>query len=64
MKAPLLQLKGLTPYIDLSIRGTIGTIHFPLLTIITHRGYRLIASSVLPITEYTLIYGSDDGGAT
>lgn len=64
MKAPHLQLKGLIQYIELSLIEAIERIHFPLMTIITYRGHKLIASTILPIDEDTLIYGSDDGGLT
>jgi len=28
------------------------------------RGYRLVVTSVLPVTKTSLVYGSDDGGRT
>jgi hypothetical protein len=40
------------------------SIHVPLMAIIDHRGFRLVAISILPITDRTLIYGSSDAGRT
>ncbi|MDP2434321.1 MAG: hypothetical protein Q8P67_01100 [archaeon] len=39
-------------------------IGFPLMALLDLRGYRLIASSVVPINSSTLVYGSTDGGNT
>src|SRR3989338_1661967 len=39
-------------------------IGFPLMALLDLRGYRLIASSVVPIDSSTLVYGSTDGGNT
>ena len=39
-----------------------GTLRFPLLALITYKGYRLVAMSLLPIRKSTLVYGSADGG--
>ncbi len=44
----------------LEIKG----LHLPLVAIIDFRGFRLIASSWLPISKETLVYGSSDGGIT
>ena len=35
---------------------------FPLMTVITYKGFRMIAISVLPIDNKSLIYGSADAG--
>lgn len=35
---------------------------FPLLCLVTFKGYRLVAMSLLPVNETTLVYGSADGG--
>lgn len=36
----------------------------PLMALVDYRGFRLIAISLLPIDEKTIIYGSSDGGKT
>ena len=35
-----------------------------MMCIIDYKGYRVIATSKLPINDKTLIYGSSDGGKT
>jgi hypothetical protein len=37
---------------------------FPLVVLVSYKGYRLLAMSLLPINRSTLVYGSADGGAT
>jgi alpha-mannosidase len=44
--------------------GMIHGLNFGLMTIIDYRGYRLLATSRLPISQQTLVYGSGDGGHT
>lgn len=39
-------------------------LHFPFIVIIDFRGFRLIASTVLPINDSTLVYGSSDAATT
>ena len=34
------------------------------MTVIDHKGFRLIAMAVLPVSHDTIVYGSDDGGRT
>jgi tetratricopeptide (TPR) repeat protein len=42
-----------------AISGARGPcLHFPLMTLITFRGFRLIATTVLPIDASTIVYGS------
>lgn len=43
-----------------AIGGTLRgpCLHFPLMTLITFRGFRLIATTVLPIDASTIVYGS------
>lgn len=53
------ELKGLTALVSC---GMILGLSFPLLALIDWRGYRLIATSALPISEDTIVYGSCDGG--
>lgn len=60
MKAAAHELKGLKAYINCDIQN----LHFPLLALIDYKGWRVIASSILPIDNTTLIYGSEDGGRT
>ncbi|GBG28810.1 Clustered mitochondria protein [Hondaea fermentalgiana] len=53
------QIKGLTALFNASVPG----LCLPLLCVIKHRGYKLVAMSVLPIRgQETLCYGSSDGG--
>jgi hypothetical protein len=42
----------------MSVEKKLQGIHFPLMCLITWRGYRLVAVSVLPIDKETLVYGS------
>lgn len=42
----------------------VPALHLPLMVLIDYRGYRLTALSLLPIDKSTLVYGSDDAGAT
>eukprot|EP01124_Arcella_intermedia_P030339 TRINITY_DN6621_c0_g1_i1.p1 TRINITY_DN6621_c0_g1~~TRINITY_DN6621_c0_g1_i1.p1 ORF type:complete len:940 (+),score=237.22 TRINITY_DN6621_c0_g1_i1:126-2822(+) len=60
MKAAANELKGLSAFFQLQL----PELHFPLMAIIHFRGYCLSASSVLPISKGTIIYGSADGGKT
>eukprot|EP01125_Pyxidicula_operculata_P004215 TRINITY_DN1624_c0_g1_i3.p1 TRINITY_DN1624_c0_g1~~TRINITY_DN1624_c0_g1_i3.p1 ORF type:complete len:788 (+),score=138.75 TRINITY_DN1624_c0_g1_i3:44-2407(+) len=39
-------------------------ISLPLMTLVDYMGFRLIAQSLLPISNDTLVYGSSDGGHT
>lgn len=39
-------------------------IRTPLFCLVDYRGYRILASSVLPISHSTLVYGSDNAGRT
>ncbi|KYR00520.1 Histidine kinase A [Tieghemostelium lacteum] len=60
MKAAGHELKGLMSYYNCQIDG----LHHPLMALIDYRGYRLVAMSLLPITNDTIVYGSSDGGTT
>lgn len=42
----------------------IPKLHFPLMAVITYKGFRIIAESVVPINKSTICYGSDDCGKT
>eukprot|EP00005_Dracoamoeba_jomungandri_P004099 CAMPEP_0174253460 /NCGR_PEP_ID=MMETSP0439-20130205/2820_1 /TAXON_ID=0 /ORGANISM="Stereomyxa ramosa, Strain Chinc5" /LENGTH=881 /DNA_ID=CAMNT_0015334497 /DNA_START=180 /DNA_END=2825 /DNA_ORIENTATION=- len=59
MKVAGHELKGITAMVSC---GMMLGLSFPLLALIDYRGYRLIATSALPISEQTIIYGSCDGG--
>jgi tetratricopeptide (TPR) repeat protein len=45
-----------------AVRGP--CLHFPLMTLITFRGFRLIATTVLPIEASTIVYGSANAAVT
>ncbi len=45
-------------------RAKIPGIHFPLTALLDYKGYRLIASSLLPLRPGSLVYGSKDGAHT
>lgn len=55
------ELKGHTALVSCGM--SLG-LQFGLMTIVDFRGSRLLASSYLPITNETLVYGSSDGGKT
>lgn len=57
MKAASHEMKGLEQFLELE---NLSSIHVPLMTIIDYLGFRLIALSVLPIDNSTLVYGSND----
>ena len=59
MKAAAHELKGLEQFLDFS-----PGIRVPLMCLIDYLGFRLIALSLLPIGNATLVYGSDDAGHT
>eukprot|EP01090_Pellita_catalonica_P018797 TRINITY_DN6182_c0_g1_i1.p1 TRINITY_DN6182_c0_g1~~TRINITY_DN6182_c0_g1_i1.p1 ORF type:complete len:798 (+),score=103.87 TRINITY_DN6182_c0_g1_i1:52-2394(+) len=59
MKVAGHELKGLTAVVSC---GMILGLSFPLLALIDYRGFRLVATSVLPISKKTIVYGSCDGG--
>ena len=61
MKVAGHELKGLTAF---SSCGMLFGISFGLMALIDYRGYRLIATSELPISTSTIVYGSSDGGNT
>lgn len=54
------ELKGLGHYWLSEVEG----LNFPLMAVVKYCGFCLIALSVLPVTKYTLSYGSSDGGKT
>jgi hypothetical protein len=60
MKSACNELKGLACLFQCRIPG----LHFPLMTSIHYKGFCVLAISILPIQEKSLVYGSSDGGAT
>jgi len=60
MKAGGLELQGLMCWQSTMPEG----LRFPMMCLIDYKGFRLIASAVLPIGRDTLRYGSADGGRT
>lgn len=42
----------------------VSGLNFPLMSLIHHRGFCIIASSLVPITSASLQYGSADAGNT
>eukprot|EP01119_Soliformovum_irregulare_P021321 TRINITY_DN7074_c0_g1_i2.p1 TRINITY_DN7074_c0_g1~~TRINITY_DN7074_c0_g1_i2.p1 ORF type:complete len:833 (+),score=208.66 TRINITY_DN7074_c0_g1_i2:91-2589(+) len=54
------ELKGAISYLNCGVSG----LNVPLMCLVDYRGYRLIAMSVLPISDDTIIYGSCDAGKT
>jgi len=65
MKVAQHEIKGLAAYINYSLNARFPvTLHFPIMTTIDYKGYRLNATSILPVGPDTLIYGSADGGKT
>lgn len=53
------ELKGLNQW-SLNSEG----LHFPLMALVRHCGFTLVALSMLPIGGNSLVYGSDDAGRT
>eukprot|EP01130_Rhizamoeba_saxonica_P005569 TRINITY_DN2221_c0_g1_i2.p1 TRINITY_DN2221_c0_g1~~TRINITY_DN2221_c0_g1_i2.p1 ORF type:complete len:1736 (-),score=335.94 TRINITY_DN2221_c0_g1_i2:57-5264(-) len=62
-KAGSHELKGLINILNTRDNATL--LNYPLMALIDYRGFRLIAISWLsPLHKHSLVYGSDDGGAT
>jgi tetratricopeptide (TPR) repeat protein len=61
-KAAAHELKGLRSYLDFLGESGERRLNVGLLVLIDFKGYRLIATSLLPIGGDSLVYGSDDGG--
>ena len=61
MKSASQELKSLCCFI--SAQASLK-LHFPLMSVIDYKGFRMTAVSVLPIDNQTLKYGSDNGGIT
>eukprot|EP00029_Vermamoeba_vermiformis_P008493 TRINITY_DN3992_c0_g1_i1.p1 TRINITY_DN3992_c0_g1~~TRINITY_DN3992_c0_g1_i1.p1 ORF type:complete len:924 (-),score=198.60 TRINITY_DN3992_c0_g1_i1:32-2803(-) len=52
------ELRGLISYFNTGI----SDLNVPLMALVDYRGFRLIAMSILPVGEETIIYGSCDAG--
>ena len=46
------------------LAANIPGLHFPLTAVISYCGHTVLVSSLLPISNETLVYGSADGGST
>lgn len=55
------ELKGL---INIFNYGSKQGLHVPMMCVLMYKGFHMIAMSVLPINESTLVYGSKDAGTT
>lgn len=60
MKSASHELKGLMSWYSCNIRG----LCFPLQALVDYKGFRVLAISILPINDETIIYGSSDAGRT
>ena len=54
------QLKGIMMLQQCSLTA----VKLPLMLVIDYRGFRLLATSLLPIDKSTIVYGSYDAGCT
>eukprot|EP01118_Nematostelium_gracile_P006177 TRINITY_DN1987_c0_g1_i1.p1 TRINITY_DN1987_c0_g1~~TRINITY_DN1987_c0_g1_i1.p1 ORF type:complete len:887 (+),score=181.40 TRINITY_DN1987_c0_g1_i1:68-2728(+) len=54
------ELKGVISYLNCGIPD----LNVPLMCLVDYRGFRLIAMSILPIRDDTIIYGTCDAGRT
>ena len=61
MKSASQELKSLCCFISAQASSTL---HFPLMSVIDYKGFRMTSVSMLPIDNTTLKYGSDNGGIT
>ncbi|PRP76021.1 hypothetical protein PROFUN_01737 [Planoprotostelium fungivorum] len=59
-KSAALELRSINAMFNLELPN----ISFPLFVVLDYRGFRLSAMSLLPVSNSTLVYGSDDGGRT
>ena len=65
MKVAGHEMKGVVSYSSLQQDPSRGEeVQFGMTILIDDRGFRMIASSILPISSDTLVYGSCDGGHT
>lgn len=57
------ELRGLQLFMNLTLERRVpAQMHFPLTAVIDWRGFRVLASAVLPIARDSLVYGSADAG--
>lgn len=60
MKAAGIEMRNMQTAMALSEQSLM----MPLMCVIDYKGHRLIASSIIPINQNTLVYGSANGGRT
>eukprot|EP00026_Physarum_polycephalum_P001577 Phypoly_transcript_01579.p1 GENE.Phypoly_transcript_01579~~Phypoly_transcript_01579.p1 ORF type:complete len:1064 (+),score=124.40 Phypoly_transcript_01579:78-3269(+) len=60
MKAANAELRALMSFMSCNISG----LFFPLMALIDYLGYRVIATSLLPISQSTIVYGTSNAAAT
>jgi len=59
------ELRGLQLFMNLTLERRVPPLmHYPLTAVIDWRGFRVLASAVLPITRDSLVYGSADAGVS
>ncbi len=58
------ELKSLDAICNAALELGITRLNVPLMALIDHRGFRLVALALLPIGKDTLVLGSNDGGTT
>ena len=61
-KAAGQELSGLRCYFEWAAQREGADMNLPLMLVVDAHGFRVIATSLLPLGEFTLRYGSDDGG--
>lgn len=54
------ELKGMQSHFHCNIPH----LHLPLMALVDYRGFRVLAISLLPINNSTIVYGTNDGGNT
>ena len=64
MKVAGHEMKGVVSYSSIEQDPSKEQVQFGMTILIDYRGFRMIASSILPISPDTLVYGSCDGGHT
>ncbi len=64
MKAAGHELNGLKGYYRFITQKKVKSLHIGLMCLIDYRGFRVSATSRLPLKKNSLKYGSNNGGAT
>jgi len=52
------ELRGLAQVLSANVRG----LSMPMMALLDYRGYRLVATTILPIGDQSVVYGSGDAG--